>query len=163
MTILNTMRAVRINEKCVDPAISVKDSSIQEYAQTRDEKHLVFHEGATPDRFVIRKLTASEIATANDMYVGRPTQKAMAAFLIAVHQIEMGDGSVFEIGKDELEDKFIAGRKITLPKDSWVERVIEEFGLDTVVEIGQVAIDFAGLGKRATPFFNCWVGMAQAR
>lgn len=158
---LSQMKAVRINASSSDAAIDLERSDIQQYAKTRDEKHLVFSDGSAPDRFVIRKLNPSEIATINDLYAARPNQKALLAFMLAVQQIELSDGSVMEITKEEMVETVVGGKKVTAPGDKWIERVIGEFSYDSVLEIGQVAIDFAGLGKRAIPFFNCWVGMVQ--
>lgn len=165
MSAFHTMQVIRVNAKNVDPAVSLDTSKVQEYARTRDRAHLEYLPGATPDLFQVQKLPATYLAVLSDNFAMKINQKAVMAFCMACHEVVCGDGTSIKLEPSELQEVVISGKKLSLPKDtdSWIEKVTEEFGYETILEIGQVAIDFAGLSKRATPFFNSWVGMAQSR
>lgn len=165
MGVFQNMEVVRVNASCPDSSLDLDKSDIQGYASTRDRSRLVHLTGAEPDLFMVQKLPRTYLAVLHDSFAGRLNQKAVMAFCMSCHEVVCGDGTIIKLEANELTETKISGKTLSIPKETeaWVERVSEEFGFETILEIGQVAIDFAGLSKRSTPFFNCWVGTVQNR
>jgi hypothetical protein len=156
MSEFKAMKIVAANAKGMDPAIDLDKSNISEYAKTRDLKHLTFLDGMQPTFFVVKKVPATYVMSLGDQGMG-PNLKKAIMFSASCHRVELGEGGVMEA---ELKEQKIGGAQtIQLPaSDSWVTEITEEFGLDTVLEVGQVSIDFASLGKKNKPSFSYFPG-----
>jgi len=156
MSDFKTMKVVLVHDKAIDPAIDTEKSDLSEYAKTRDEKHLVFLPDTRPNYFFVKKVPAAYILSLKDNSFGTNLTKTLL-FTVACHRIELGDGSVMEA---ELKtQKIQGGNSIELPTtDKWVTEVCEEFGLEAVLEIGQVALDFGSLGKKNKRCFSYFPG-----
>lgn len=163
------LRVVRINKTNPDPALDLEPVEAEEwveggslpmdvesYAANRRNVDLVkVKDGARPDWFTVNSLSPMRLNALKSSYISEEL-KFFTSFNMSCHLIERADGTVMKPAKFNVEK--ISGQTMRTPDESWLKEVMSEFGYDTILEIGQVAIQHAGLAKDATGPFTCWVG-----
>ena len=165
-----TFRCVRINPTCPDPAIDAAAmaavaegdavSRLGRYLSTRDEALLAFRADApSPAWFNLRRLSAAWMTDILDGLFSASAQRVLA-FRAACHSIEAPEPlTVAAHGtKGALYVASEPNHGVALAPDAWVQEVAELYGLETVHEIGRVAIDFSRLPRGARGPFVYWGG-----
>jgi hypothetical protein len=158
-----TLRVVRVNASCPDEAIDVAamDGNLARYITTRDPDLLKFRDGATPVWFTVRRLPASFFRILDrEAY---PVARNQLAFRAAVHTVNDGTNPIETVpARDaKLEDRFGCTKGdggVDLAPETWLDEVCDRWGVETVHEMGQVAIDFSRLPKAARGPFSLWLG-----
>jgi hypothetical protein len=165
-----TLRCVRLNPTSTDPALDVAAMSAPaegdtvsragRYVMTRDESLLVFRADAPPPTwFNLRRLSAAWMTDILDGLFSASSQRVLA-FRAACHSIEAAEPlSVASHGTKSA--RFVAGdanHGVSLAPEEWVQEIAEIYGLETVHEIGRVAIDFSRLPRGARGPFGFWGG-----
>ena len=165
-----TLRCIRINptdpDEALDPAAMAKPldgeavSRGARYMLTRDEKYLAFREGASPVWFNLRRLSAAWMVDVLDGLFGAPQQR-MLAFRAACHAIEAPGEPLVVSPAGSKGARFVAAEPnhgVSLAPEEWVQEVADRFGLETVQEMGRVAIDLSRLPRAARGPFGYWGG-----
>ena len=159
---LTPFRVCRINDQCRDPAINIKAmleaqsdhvnedgepmTKFAAYLTTRDERHLILREGMTPTWFVVKRLSAVWVVRNLDAAHAGARVRDERAFRTACHEVLRPDGTRLVPTKEP-------EGKPACATDEWPETVAGEVGMQTVLEIGRVAHDFATLPKgQSGPF-----------
>lgn len=168
--LLGPLRVVACNGTYVDPAVDearfTKDVASQ-YIRTLDLSTLPLAEGRKPVLFTLARLPVSYLSVISAM--ATEDRRRVAALL----------GSLRSVGREG--DQPLAEVLPPTPKppegSPWVGAVVDgclvapaelaqwvadEFGFETVQQLGQQALDFARLPKAARGPF-CWWGGAGAR
>lgn len=147
---LNSLEAIATNAIWSDPAICADQSDgesiaehVVKYRRTRDLKDLVLKEGHTPTLFVLKPIPAKALAGLLSASLG-PTFRAALAFLYSCHLVKLPDGQLLEPSEYEA-----GANGLKLAKDDWLEKIRDEFGYETVQEMGGVALQRAQLPARA--------------
>jgi hypothetical protein len=171
-----TLRVVRVNAACPEESLetSATKEQIVEYIRTRDPEGLVFPPEYSAVVFEVLRLPQPFIA---DVLSGIHPYDArrLLAFRAAVHSVFKGKLDSAELASDSegnllvCKDKKASGKNapyVSTDGDhgtdiaplSFVQAIANQWGYDTIMELGQVAIDFAKLpeGKRGP--FSLWVG-----
>lgn len=168
-----TFRCVRCNPTDPDPAldpvamaeeVTLPSGSTRSrwsaYVMTRDEALLRFRDGVgEPTWFNLRRLPAMWMCDVLDALFGA-SQQRLLAFRAAVVGIA-APGEPLVVAPPGGTGAFVAGpldRGVSLAPPEFVEAVVERFGLETVQEIGRVAIDFSRLPKGSRGPFGLWHG-----
>lgn len=164
-----TLRVVRLNPSDPDPALDVAVMSrpaegdtisrAARYLTTRDEALLVFREGVKPTWFSLRRLSAAWLVDVLDGLFSVPAQRLLA-FRAACHAIE-GDETMTVAQAGSKGARFVAAdphHGVALAPEEWVQEVVDRFGLETVQEMGRVAIDLSRLPRAARGPFGYWAG-----
>lgn len=159
--------AVACNGMFFDPAIDVDNpemmtpseaAMVAEYIKTRDLNVLRFKDGVKPNLFRIARLPRRSAEYMRSLPNRRSA--ALMAFAYSVHYVLCSDNTEVKLQNSELTslpDKAVA------PKDeeAWYARVGDVFGNDTLVEMGEVAMQLSALPRAARgPFFSS-VGLGQ--
>ncbi len=164
-----TFRCIRMNSTCPDPALDGPTmmapaegdtmSRLGRYMNTRDESLLVFRPEAKPVWFNLRRLSAAWMTDILDGLFSASAQRVLA-FRAACHSIEAPEPlTVAAHGtKGALYVASEPNHGVALAPDAWVQEVAELYGLETVHEIGRVAIDFSRLPRGARGPFVYWGG-----
>lgn len=159
----NPLKVVRLNRRCPDTALDLQEIDVEEYKKTRDPELLKTLDDRKPTWFHIQKMPAIWVA---GLGVSGLTleQKCIVAFRAAVHIIDRPDGSQLTPASFEKPEQIKGSiHKVTMADGNWFETVCDEFGYDTILEIGQIALDKATLPKDQLGPFTCWVGTVQKR
>ncbi len=165
-----TFRCIRMNTTSPDPALDAAAmalpvegetiSRLGRYMTTRDESLLVFRaDGPKPTWFNLRRLSAAWMTDILDGLFSASSQRVLA-FRAACHSIEAAEPLVVAPHGTK-EARFVAGESnhgVPLAPDAWVQEVAELYGLETIHEIGRVAIDFSRLPRGARGPFGYWGG-----
>lgn len=164
-----TLRVVRLNPSDPDPALDVAVMSrpvdgdslsrAARYLVTRDESLLVFREAMAPTWFHLRRLSAAWMVDVLDGLFSAPAQR-MLAFRAACHAVE-GDEMLTVAQAGSKGARFVAteaNHGVGLAPEEWVQEIADRFGLETVQEMGRVAIDLSRLPKAARGPFGYWAG-----
>ncbi len=164
-----TLRCVRLNPSDPDPALDPAAMALPaegdtvsraaRYLITRDESLLVFREGVKPTWFHLRRLSAAWMVDVLDGLFSQPAQRLLA-FRASCHAVESGDPiSVAAPGSKGA--RFVAAdahHGVSLAPEEWVQEVVDRYGLETVQELGRVAIDLSRLPRSARGPFGFWGG-----
>ena len=164
-----TLRCIRLNPSDPDPALDpaamakpVEGDTVgrgARYLLTRDEALLVFRDGVTPTSFHLRRLSAAWMVDVLDGLFNASSQRLLA-FRASCHFIDCTDHlSVAAPGSKGA--RFVATEAlhgVTIAPEEWVQEVVDRFGLETVQEMGRVAIDLSRLPKAARGPFGYWAG-----
>lgn len=165
-----TLRCVRINSTSPDPALDVSAMSAAaegatvsraaRYIMTRDEAMLAFRADAPPPVwFNMRRLSAAWMTDVLDGLFSASAQRVLA-FRAACHSIEAPE-PLTVAAHGTKGARFVAGESnhgVSLAPEEWVQEVAEIYGLETVHEVGRVAIDFSRLPRGARGPFGFWGG-----
>ena len=164
-----TLRVVRLNPSDPDPALDVSVMSrpidgdsisrAARYLTTRDESLLAFREAMAPTWFHLRRLSAAWMVDVLDGLFSAPAQR-MLAFRAACHAIE-GDEMLTVAQAGSKGARFVAteaNHGVALAPEEWVQEIVDRYGLETVQEMGRVAIDLSRLPKAARGPFGYWAG-----
>ena len=164
-----TLRVVRLNPSDPDPALDVSVMSrpidgdsisrAARYLTTRDESLLAFREAMAPTWFHLRRLSAAWMVDVLDGLFSAPAQR-MLAFRAACHAVE-GDEMLTVAQAGSKGARFVAteaNHGVSLAPEEWVQEIVDRFGLETVQEMGRVAIDLSRLPKAARGPFGYWAG-----
>lgn len=164
-----TLRVVRLNPSDPDPALDVAVMSrpvdgdslsrAARYLVTRDESLLVFREAMAPTWFHLRRLSAAWMVDVLDGLFSAPAQR-MLAFRAACHAVE-GDEMLTVAQAGSKGARFVAieaNHGVGLAPEEWVQEIADRYGLETVQEMGRVAIDLSRLPKAARGPFGYWAG-----
>lgn len=147
-------------EAMKSPAEGDAMSRLGRYMLTRDEALLAFRSDAPPPVwFNLRRLSAAWMTDILDGLFSASAQRVLA-FRAACHSIESSPPLVVSPHgtKDAL---YVAGEPnhgVSLAPDAWVQEVADLYGLETVHEVGRVAIDFSRLPRGARGPFAYWGG-----
>lgn len=161
ITPFQALRAVRLNRNCPDASLDLEAMDVDTYKKTRDPDLVKLLPDTKADWFTITKLPALWLASINSTALNTEA-RCILAFRATCHSIERSDGSV--LAPEDFE------KPITLPgttvkvraaNGDWFNTVCDEFGYDTVLELGSIALTLAGLPKGAYGPFTSWVGMVQ--
>jgi hypothetical protein len=137
---LRLLRAV----SAYDPALDRARMPMDLYYETRDEALVMEQPGMTARRFVLAPLSSSECAMC-DSLTSEPA-KLMQAFRLACVAIES-----FAVAGIALEPTGRIGRpdgtERTVWRDSEIDRVSDELGLEVIYEMGVLALERRRLGK----------------
>jgi hypothetical protein len=160
-----TLRVVRLNPSDPDPALDVAVMSrpvdgdslsrAARYLVTRDESLLVFREAMAPTWFHLRRLSAAWMVDVLDGLFSAPAQR-----MLAFHAVE-GDEMLTVAQPGSKGARFVATEAhhgVGLAPEEWVQEIADRFGLETVQEMGRVAIDLSRLPKAARGPFGYWAG-----
>lgn len=165
-----TLRCVRLNpsspDEALDAAAMAKPadgdtmSRGARYMLTRDESMLVFREAMTPTWFHLRRLSAAWMVDVLDGLFSAPAQRLLA-FRASCHAVE-GAGEPLTVAPAGSKGaRFVAtepNHGVSLAPEEWVQEIVDRFGLETVQEMGRVAIDLSRLPKAARGPFGYWGG-----
>lgn len=165
-----TLRCIRQNSTSPDPALDGPAMALPaegdtmarlgRYMLTRDETLLVFRaDGPKPVWFNLRRLSAAWMTDILDGLFSASAQRVLA-FRAACHSID-GPEPLTVAAHGTKGALYVAGEAnhgVSLAPPEWVEEVAERFGLETVHEIGRVAIDFSRLPRGARGPFGYWGG-----
>ena len=159
---LASFRIVRVNDISPDPAVDTHamlntqadhvlpngdvPSKFIAYITTRDERHLVLREGATPTWFVVQRMPPIWVARNLDSAYADPNMRDERAFRIGCHEVQLPGGEILRPPTPP------TGKPLSA-SDDWSELIADRFGMFTVYESGRVAHDRATLpvGQRG-PF-----------
>ena len=171
-----TLRVVRVNPACPEECIeaTANKEQIAEYIRTRDPEALVFPPEYSAIVFEVLRLPQPFVA---DVLSGiHPyDSRRLLAFRAAVHNVFVGKLDSTELAKDSegnllvCKDKKSSGKNaafVSADGDhgtdiaplSFVQAIANLYGYDTIMELGQVAIDFAKLPDGKKGPFTLWVG-----
>ena len=164
------LHVVRCNPTDPDPALASVGATEEEtvdirrraleYIRDRDPDKVPVREGLTPTWFRLKRLPAAFFSgvLANIYPV---EQRRYVAFQAACHQIDVTEGTPLVAEKAEKAQFKLspASYGVEMAGDDWCQEVADRFGLETLQEIGQVALDLCRLpkGKRG-PFSYCGGG-----
>jgi hypothetical protein len=144
-SLFTQIRAVRVGAGFEDPAVDMAKTPIVKYLESRDLTDVVLVEGATPDVFVLNRLSHSMMMNLIDRNSSRDLQ-ALLAFSAGCHRIECGDGTVME------PKEFHTGKE-KVAKESWAAEVAAELDLPCIIEMGELILKFSKMGKRSKRAF----------
>lgn len=139
---LAQLRIVRI----ADPSIDLAAMDLAGYLRSREFDLLKFKDDSKPDVFIITKLPMQHLTALKDLTSGKNNQ-AINAVAMACHRIEMGNGEVMV--PEKINQIRLGATTIAVADDAWAVTLSETFGYNALIEIGTVAIEFAGLPKNA--------------
>lgn len=148
-TNIRAIEAVRVNPRCIDPAINVRESNLAEYKRTRSLEHLTYVEGVKPAVFVLDPISFGWVVNVCRTDGISETARHVAAFRGSCFSIRMPDGTCMEPTASEI----ISSSETRYTEESWVQRVAAKFGLLTVYELGAVALQRAELPEEQQGFF----------
>jgi len=148
-TNIQQLHAVRVNPKCVDPAIDPAKSDLAQYKRTRDLAHLVYKEGVKPAVFVLDPLGFAWVVNVCLNESLSEAARCVLAFRGSCFRVSLPDGTTLEPTAAEITD----GVDARFCSEDWVKRVSERFGLATVLELGKVALQRAELPAEQVGFF----------
>lgn len=138
---------IKVVSSC-DPAVDQKASRLDKYYATRDLKHLVIKEGATPAYFYLRRIPRSLVtqwiqSAPND---NQAFVRAFECALVCAENVVTEDGKVIP----RWEPKWVTSRSSTpvLEQDE-----MNLFHPDDVVEIGHLAYERAFLRPGREPCY----------
>lgn len=150
---LAPLDAVRLN----DPAIDTDNDEcdVNEYAKTRDEKHLRFKEGMKPARFTLTPPpSAYVLAVLNRSYDGNADLKFWFAFLAGCHKVTLPSGEVIVPKRFE---KMAYDARQADPK-SWTQTITNHFGTKVITEMGRAICELANMSPEDEAGFSSPVG-----
>jgi hypothetical protein len=154
-SLLSVRKVVRVNKQNPDPSLDLAVMDVDAYAMTRNQDLIVMKEGERPDLFVIGRIPGSILMLLK--HNGKSlSENALLGFRVACHRVELANGDILE-ASDFIKEK-IGSKIVHTAKEDWFDTVLDRFGYDTILEMGQVAIDHAGLPLGADGPFLCWVG-----
>jgi len=130
-----------------------------EYIKTRDPDLFPVREGMTPTWFRVKRLPAA-FFTGVLANVYPVEQRRHVAFQAACHQIDVTEGTplLAEKGEKAQFKLSMASYGVEMAGDDWCQEVADRFGLETLQEIGQVALDLCRLPKGKRGPFSYWGG-----
>ena len=146
------------------------------YWQTRDETHLRFLSGPDAEKpvfFHVKRLPAAFVNQVLAQII-HPAERQTTAFNAACHLVTRDDKvTPYEFDGDALR-VYPSNTQVTkglpfvakdgafgvdmAPQEAWPQVITDCFGIETVREMGQIAIDFAKLRVGARGPFSLWVG-----
>jgi hypothetical protein len=146
---LGPIEVVCVAEGNVDPAIDVATSNLEEYARTRNPKHLRFKHGMRPTVYVLRPLKAMYVLDKlNNM---PPSSRAALAFSVACHEVRLSDGEILRPGRFNADPMY----GVEVAADDWIDRVAAKRRLASIAEMGLFAVRRASLTpEELGPFFS---------
>lgn len=148
-TNIQQLAAVRVNPRCVDPAINVAKSNLAEYRRTRELEHLVFVEGVKPATFWLDPIAFSWVVNVCRLDGISETARYVAAFRGSCFAIDLPDGTRMVPTPGEIT----SNGETRYTDEAWIQRVSKRFGLLTVYELGAVALQRAELPEEQQAFF----------
>lgn len=166
-----TLRCVRVNptspEPALDPASMAEEVTTDgvtrarwpAYVLTRDESLLRFRDAMEPAWFHLRRLPAAWMCDTLDGVFTASSQRLLA-FRASCHAV-MVPGEPLSCSAPGSSGRFVLSppdRGVSLAPEAWVDEIVDRFGLETVQEMGRVAIDHSRLPKGARGPFGLWHG-----
>jgi hypothetical protein len=168
-TLAPVLPVVRCNPTDPDPSTNVSGPTPEataelnkrwlEYIKSRDPEQFPVREGMTPTWFRVRRLPAAFFTgVLSNIYPVE--QRRYVAFQAACHQIDVTEGTplIAEKGEKAQFKLSPASYGTEMAGDDWCQEVADRFGLETVQEIGQVALDLCRLPKGKRGPFSYWGG-----
>lgn len=150
---LAPLDAVRLNDPAIDR--DHENCDVNEYAKTRDVKHLVFREGMKPALFtLVAPPSAFVISVLNRQYDGNADLKFWFAFLAGCHKITLPSGEVLVPKRFE---KVAYEARQADPK-SWTQTVKNHFGIGAINEMGRAIVELANMSPEDEAGFSSPVG-----
>jgi hypothetical protein len=128
---------------------------VERYRTTRMLSDLRFRPDVAPTLFRMKRLTPQFTSSTEGM--GYEEQQLLTV-RAACTQIILPTGQLMEATwprKPEIQ------RGQNLCDESWIQRIVDEFGISTVLEIGPIAFQKARMRKGARGPFLCQVGLPQ--
>lgn len=170
-TLATVLPVVRCNPTDPDPSMNAIGATAEEtaelnkrameYIKTRDPAQYPTREGMTPTWFRVKRLPAA-FFTGVLANIYPVEQRRHVAFQAACHQVDVTEGTplVAERGEKALFRLAPASYGVEMAGDDWCQEIADRFGLETVQEIGQVALDLCRLPKGKRGPFSYWGGGA---
>ncbi len=149
---------VRINNKCPDPALDLTKMDVEAYSKSRDFALVKVLDGQAPTVFIVDRVSY-QLAQA---YRRQPDMefRQQMAFASACQRVNLPNGSTLTPSKTTTLK--LGGQSFETADDDWLQLITDTFGFDTILEIGQVAMDLATLPKDAKAGFSFWLGRVQS-
>jgi hypothetical protein len=137
--------------KYPDPAIDQTKSNIKEYRKSFDASKLVFVEGSQPIKFTVKKLTMNELSIIRQFSEQKGDNfGSLKSLTHGLLSYSLSDGTVVTpnriIGPD--------GLSYFKDMEEELEKLSDEFGEDTLYEIGSAIFHSSGLPKNLSPFLS---------
>lgn len=154
---MGPLKAVAINAFARE-ALS-PEMDFAKYEETRDESLILERDGMKAPRFTLKPLRKVLVAETIDTAETR-TLRSIFAFQYACHEVDLGDGTVMRPDKSEL-NQGLYGHQVA--SYEWVDRVADAVGLQSVYEMGDLAVQRSRLKAGATGPFVLWAGTAGRR
>lgn len=168
-TLAPLLVVVRCNPTDPDPALHMIGSTAEEtadlskrmmeYIKTRDPEKVPTREGFTPTFFRVKRLPAA-FFTGVLANVYPVEQRRHVAFQAACHQVDVTEGTPLVAERSEKAQFKLspASYGVEMAGDDWCQEIADRFGLETVQELGQVALDLCRLPKGKRGPFGFWGG-----
>lgn len=125
-----------------DSAINTAASDMFAYAKSRDTAHLVYNEGMHPVLFSVKRISTDMLLRLREFGKGDRATYRYLCFLTACTSYKHGE----EVVSAELI------KNTSVAEDAWLDILRDEFGMDIIEEILDVAYKFQTLSKR-NPYF----------
>jgi hypothetical protein len=125
-----------------DPAIDIEGSDWDQYLKTRVHAPLKCKEGQTPVLFKIKRIPTDMLLRLREYGKGDRATYRYLCFLSACSEYSFGDVVV--------SANLIPST--TVAEDVWLDQLRDEFGMETVEEMVDVAYKFQTLSKRNPHF-----------
>lgn len=125
-----------------DPAIDIDGSDWDEYLKSRVHTFLKSKEGQTPVLFKIKRISTDMLLRLREYGKGDKATYRYLCFLSAC--------SEYSIGTEVVSATLIPNT--TVAEDAWLDILREEFGMDVIEEMVDVAYKFQTISKRNPHF-----------
>lgn len=125
-----------------DSAINTAASDMFAYAKSRDTTHLVYNEGQHPVLFSVKRISTDMLLRLREFGKGDKATYRYLCFLSACLSYKQGE----EVVTAELI------KNTSVAEDAWLDILRDEFGMDIIEELVDVAYKFQTLSKR-NPYF----------
>lgn len=157
---------MRFSATKMDPAIDQEKTTADiatRYYTTRDAKCIPLLDGKHPVLFTIQRPSAlwlAEVVSA----IGHMNARRYIAFRGCVHRVHQDGKSLLEAvhpDRASKEEKYVLTKGTAgamLSPESFIEAVARKFGHESILEMGQIALDFAELTEENTGPFGPWGG-----
>lgn len=125
-----------------DPAINGALSDMHAYAKSRDTAHLIYNEGEHPVLFSVKRISTDMLLRLREYGKGDKSTYRYLCFLSACTSYKQNEAVV----------SATLIPNTTVAEDAWLDILREEFGMDVIEELVDVAYKFQTLSKR-NPYF----------
>lgn len=125
-----------------DPAIDIEGSDWNQYLKSRNPEFIKSKEGQTPVLFKIKRISTDMLLRLREYGKGDKATYRYLCFLSACSEYSFGDIVV----------SATLIPNTTVAEDAWLDQLRDEFGMETIEEMVDVAYKFQTLSKRNPHF-----------
>jgi len=125
-----------------DPAIDIANSDWDQYLKSRMHEFIKAKEGQTPVLFKIKRISTDMLLRLREFGKGDRATYRYLTFLSACTE--------YSIGGEVVSAELIP--KSNVAADEWLDQLRDEFGMDVIEEMVDVAYKFQTLSKRNPHF-----------